>query len=132
MSGDFSVHAAWILAAAYAISLGYEIYRATARAGTSRYDSIGNLVHTLPLYVVAAAVVGALLLELSWAPIVALVFAVVMIVVSVVYYNPVMLPARRPGLVDWFEDLTYTGLLFVAATLLLYDVLGVGATASPL
>ena len=131
MSGDLSVHAAWILAAAYTISLGYEIYRATAKAGTSRYDSVGNLVHTLPLYVVAAAVIGALLGDLSWAPIVALVFAVATIVVSVVYYNPVMLPARRPGVVDWFEDLTYTGLLFVAAALLLYDVLGVSATTSP-
>jgi hypothetical protein len=31
---------------------------------------------------------------------------------------------RQPGVVDWIEDLVFTGLLFVAATLLLYEVLG--------
>ena len=47
-----------------------------------------------------------------------------MILVSVLYYNPRMLPARRPGIIDWVEDLVYTGLLFVAAALLLYAVTG--------
>jgi hypothetical protein len=31
---------------------------------------------------------------------------------------------RRPGIIDWFEDLVFTGLLFVAGALLLYDILG--------
>jgi hypothetical protein len=34
------------------------------------------------------------------------------------------MPEREPGLLDWLEDLVYTGLLFVAGTLLLYEVLG--------
>jgi hypothetical protein len=31
---------------------------------------------------------------------------------------------RKPGIIDWFEDLEYTGLLFVAAAFLLLEVLG--------
>jgi hypothetical protein len=33
-------------------------------------------------------------------------------------------PARQPALLEWVEDLVFTGLLFVAATQLLYEVLG--------
>jgi hypothetical protein len=32
------------------------------------------------------------------------------------------MPARRPGRIDWFEDLVFTGLLFVAAAQLLYEL----------
>jgi hypothetical protein len=32
---------------------------------------------------------------------------------------------RQPGRVDWFEDIVFTGLVFVGAALLLYQVLGV-------
>jgi hypothetical protein len=31
---------------------------------------------------------------------------------------------RRPGVIDWLEDLVFTGLLFVSATLLLYEIVG--------
>lgn len=31
---------------------------------------------------------------------------------------------RKPGIIDWFENLVYTGLLCVAATFLLLEVLG--------
>jgi len=44
--------------------------------------------------------------------------------VSIFYYNPKIMLERQPGLIDWFEDLVYTGLLFVAAALLSYAVLG--------
>jgi hypothetical protein len=47
-----------------------------------------------------------------------------LILVSIFYYNPVMMVERDPGFVDWFEDFVYTGLLFVAAALLLLEVLG--------
>jgi hypothetical protein len=33
-------------------------------------------------------------------------------------------PKRKPGPIDWFEDKVYTGLLFVAVALLLYDLAG--------
>jgi hypothetical protein len=121
---DLLTHAAWVLVATFTLSLGYEIYRATMKAGTSRHDSLRSLVQTLPIYVVAAAVIWALFVGAGWAAAVGLIFSVVAIIVSIFYYNPVIMLERRPGIVDWFEDLVFTGLLFVAATLLLYDVLG--------
>jgi len=36
--------AAWVLAASFVLSLAYELYRATARAGSSRNDSIDAFV----------------------------------------------------------------------------------------
>jgi hypothetical protein len=47
-----------------------------------------------------------------------------MILVSIFYYNPRILLERQPGVIDWFEDLVFTGLLFVAAVLLAYEVAG--------
>ena len=43
---------------------------------------------------------------------------------SIFYYNPKMMVERKPGLIDWFEDLVYTGLLFVVAALLTLEVSG--------
>ncbi|MFI7744761.1 hypothetical protein [Kocuria rhizosphaericola] len=40
------------------------------------------------------------------------------------YYNPKIMVERKPGIIDWFEGLVYTGLLFVAAAFLLPEVLG--------
>lgn len=116
--------AAWVLVVTFAISLGYEIWRATVKAGTSRHDSPRLLAQQLALYVVAAAVIAALFGGFSWASWVGLALCVVMILVSVLYYNPVIMLERKPGIIDWIEDLVFTGLLFVAAALLLYDVLG--------
>lgn len=78
----------------------------------------------LVLYVVAAVVIGALFAQAGWAAWLGLVFCIVMILVSLLYYNPVIMLERQPGIIDWVEDLLFTGLLFVAATLLLYEVLG--------
>lgn len=113
-----------MLVVAFVISLAYEAWRATARAGTSPYDSPKAFVEQLVLYVAAAGVVAALLAELVWAAWAGLVFCVVMILVSVFYYNPVIMPARQPAVVDWVEDLVFTGLLFVGAVLLFYEVAG--------
>lgn len=53
-----------------------------------------------------------------------LIFSILLILVSVFYYNPKIMVERRPGIIDWFEGLVYTGLLFVAAAFLLLEVLG--------
>lgn len=53
-----------------------------------------------------------------------LAFSVAVILISTFYYNPKILLERKPGLVDWVEDLVFTGLHFVAAALLLYEVTG--------
>lgn len=121
-----TTHAAWILIAAFLISMVYEFYRATYRAGTSRHDSMRQFISQLvTLYAAAAAVISLLLLEWRWAAVTGLVFSGTMILVSLFYYNPKVMLDRRPGLVDWLEDLLFTGLLFVAAALLGYDVAGV-------
>jgi phosphatidylserine synthase len=117
-------HAAWVLVITFTISFCYELYRATIMAGTSRHDSLRGLAQTLVLYVVAATVIAALFAGLSWAVWAGLVFSVLMILVSIFYYNPKVLLERKPGIIDWLEDLVYTGLLFVAATLLVYEIVG--------
>ncbi|MEX2501251.1 MAG: hypothetical protein WD336_02650 [Trueperaceae bacterium] len=123
----FAVDAAWTLAVAFALSLAYEAYRATAKAGVSRHDSLAGLAAQSPLYVVAAAVIAALLAGPTWAIWVGLAFCVAMILVSIFYCNPCIMVERAPGPIDWAEDLVFTGLLFVAATMLIYAAIGVGA-----
>lgn len=117
-------HAAWVLVVTFAISLIYELYRATARAGTSRHDSMRTFVQGLVLYVVAAAVIAALFTGFPGAAWLGLALCLVMVLFSIFYYNPKIMVERQPGVIDWIEDLVFTGLLFVAATLLLYEVLG--------
>jgi hypothetical protein len=122
---DLMRHAAWILLITFALSFVYELYRATIKAGVSRHDSLRTfLSQGLPLYGAAAIVMATLFAGFAWAAWVGLVFAVALILVSIFYYNPRIMLERQPGMIDWFEDLVYTGLLFVAAALLLYDVLG--------
>jgi hypothetical protein len=126
--GEASVlqqRAAWVLVAAYALSLVYELWRATAKAGTTRHDSMRTfLTQDLLLYVLASVVITLLLVDVRGAAWIGLAFTVVFILVSILSYNPRIMLEREPGLLDWTEDLVYTGLLFVAGSLLLYEVLG--------
>ena len=115
---------AWVLVVTFALSLIYEVWRATAKAGVSRHDSVGALVRELWLYVLAAIVIVLLFVGVPFAAWVGLIFSVVFIVVSIVYYNPRMMVERKPGIIDWVEDLVYTGLLFVVAAFLTLEVSG--------
>lgn len=125
---DFLNDAAWVLLITFAMSFTYELYRATVKAGTSKHDSLRVfVVEGLPVYVVAAAVVAVLFAGFAWAAYVGLVFAAASIAVSILYYNPRIMLERRPGIVDWFEDLVFTGLLFVVAAQLLYEIFGTGS-----
>ncbi|WP_404433909.1 hypothetical protein LG299_05230 [Microbacterium lacus] len=117
--------AAWVLVVAFVLSLGYELWRATAKAGTSRHDSMrAFLVQDLWLYFVATGVIVLLFVGVPFAAWVGLVFSALVVIVSIFVYNPQIMIERKPGLFDWFEDLVYTGLLFVSATLLLLEVSG--------
>ena len=121
----YATQASWILIATFALSALYELYRSTAKAGTSTYDSMRSfLSQALPFYVVGFAVAVLLRTGWQWVTWTALVLGVVLILVSIFYYGPVMLPQRKPGPIDWLEDRVYTGLLFVAVALLAYDLLG--------
>jgi hypothetical protein len=112
--------------AAFVLSFVYELYRATAKAGTSRHDSMRAFVkNNIALYTIAAIVIALLFARLEWASWVGLVFSGGVIAASILYYNPKILLERAPGIIDWLEDITFTGLLFVAAGLLIYQVLGV-------
>ena len=118
-------HAAWVLAAAHGLSAAYELWRATVKAGISRYDSLASFLRQdVPLYVIAAVVIALLFLGVAGSAWIGLAFATVGILASALYYSPKVLVAREPGPIDWLEVLVFTGLLFVAAALLLYEVRG--------
>jgi hypothetical protein len=53
-----------------------------------------------------------------------LIFSILLVLVSVSYYNPKIMVERKPGIIDWFEGLVRTGQPFVAAAFLLLEVLG--------
>jgi hypothetical protein len=116
--------AAWVLVITFALSFVYEIYRARIKAGTSKHDSMHAFVLQIPLYVAAAVVISLLFAGVGFADEAGLAFSVVAILVSIFYYNPKVMMERQPDIIDWFEDLVFTGLLFVVAALLLYEVLG--------
>jgi hypothetical protein len=121
----YATQVSWVLIAAFALSALYELYRSTAMAGTSRYDSMRSfLTQALPFYAFGFVVAVLVRTGWQWVTWVALVLGVALILVSIFYYGPVMLPQRKPGPIDWLEDRVYTGLLFVAVALLAYDLLG--------
>ncbi len=123
---NLTTQAAWILVAAFLLSFLYEIYRATAKAGTSRHDSMESFAkNNIMFYVVATIVIAILFAGFTWAPWIGLLFSGGVIAASILYYNPKIMLERTPGIVDWFEDIVFTGLLFVAAGLLIYEVLGI-------
>ncbi len=116
-------HAAWVMVVGFALSLVYEFWR--TRIGTSRHDSLRVLVtQGLPFYGSAAVVIWLLFAGAGVAAWVGLIYSIILIGVSIFYYNPHTMLERNPGWVDWFEDLVYTGLLFVTAALLAYEVSG--------
>ena len=78
----------------------------------------------IPFYALAGVVIALLFTGAQWAAWIWLVFSLLMILVSIFYYNPRMMLERKPGIIDWIEDLVYTGLLFVATALLIYAVAG--------
>lgn len=118
-------HAAWVLVAALVLSLLYEIWRATAKRGTSRHDTWAGLLQQLgSLYLLGAVAIVLLFTGVTGAAWIALVLSIIVIGVSIFYYNPIVILERDPGLIDWVEDLLFTGLMFFAAGLLVYQVTG--------
>ena len=111
---------------AFGLSLLYELWRATAKAGTSRHDSMQSFVkNNVPFYAIAWIVIALLFAGFESARWVGLVFSAGAILASISYYNPKIMLQRAPRMIDWFEDLIFTGLLLVAAVFLLYSLLGI-------
>ncbi len=67
---------------------------------------------------VATAVVLAVGFGVTGAEWAGLVLAIAMVLVSVFYYNPTIMTVRQPGMVDWAEDVAFTGLFFASSVLL--------------
>ncbi len=121
-----ALHAAWVLLVAFAMSFAYETWRVLARGGVSVHDTPAEWRKGLAIYAIAAAVIVALFAGLSGSAWAALALSLGFILVSAFYYNPVVMRDRAPGWVDWVEDILFTGLLFVAAWMLVLHLLGFG------
>ena len=121
----YSSQVSWILIVAFTLSLLCELYRSTAKNGTSRYDSRRSfLTQQLPFYAFVFALAVLVRTGWPWVAWTTLAVGVGLIIGSIFYYSPIMLPQRKPGPIDLFEDKLYTGLLFVAVALVAYDLLG--------
>lgn len=120
--------AGWLLIAAAVLSAVYELWRAIARTGVMKYDSIRAWLLSMTVVVVEVVVAVLLLAGWEWAPHAGLVLATGLFLASVFYYGPKVLFERRPGLVDHFEDRVFTALVAIVAVLLGYQLLGVTLT----
>lgn len=116
----FITHAAWTLLVAFVFSFFYEFYRARVKAGVSRFDSMREFVKGIPVYLITGIVIALLFTQQIWAGWIGLIITILWICVSIFYYNPNVMIERQPRIIDWIEDLVFTGLLFVAATQLIY------------
>jgi hypothetical protein len=119
---NLKTHAAWTLVITFSLSFKYELWRAIVKTGTSQFDNMQAFWELTPLYILGAIIIFILFKGYRWASWVGIVFSVLLILVSIFYYNPEMMLVRKPELIDWFEDFAYTGLLFVVATMLFYDL----------
>jgi hypothetical protein len=119
-----AIHAAWVLGAAFVLSIAYEAYRTAFKSHVSVHDSRAAFARGLVVYVIAALTIAALATGFPGAVWIGLAVSLIGIGVSTFYYNPVIMRDRQPGVIDWIEDILFTGLLFVAATLLIYDLAG--------
>lgn len=122
---SLSGQAGWLLLAATVISVAYELWRATARAGLSAHDSKAKWVQGLPIYVVATVVSALLIIGWEWAPLAGMVVAGGSFLTSVFWYGPTVLCRRDPELIDWIEDRVFTALVGIVFILTLYELLGV-------
>lgn len=127
----YTTQASWVRLTAFTVSALYELFRSTAKAGTSRYDSTRRLLtQGTPFYAIGFGLAVLVRTGWPWATWTGLLVTMALIGVSIFYYSPIVLPQRQPGPIDWLEDKLYTGLLFVAVALLVYDLLGRTLTPS--
>jgi hypothetical protein len=97
------------------LSFGYELYRATMQTGVSPHDSLASLGMLVPLYLLGLGLAYAVRRGHRWGLWGVLAYAALALVTSLTYYNPVVLPARQPGVIDWVENIAYTAMVAVVA-----------------
>ncbi len=116
---------AWLLGAAFGLSLLYELYRALVKTGIAEWDSMRYLLRRQPPFYAVGFVTTALVaVGFSWAVWLALIVSILVIVAGTLYYCPKILMARSPGPIDWIESNVFVGLLFAVAVLSINHLLG--------
>lgn len=93
------------------LSLGYELYRATVMAGVSVHDSMGETLALLPVYAMGVVIAARAQAGKRWAARALLGFTGITLAISLLHYNRVVMPARQPGPIDWFEDIAFTAMV---------------------
>ena len=125
MEVTIASQAGWLLLGAALLSAAYELWRAVARTGIMKYDSIQAWLLSMTVVVVEVVVAALLLAGWQWAPHVGFLLAVGLLAISIFYYGPKVLFERKPGLIDHFEDRVFTVLVAAVALFLGYQLLGV-------
>lgn len=116
---------AWLLGTAFALSLLYELYRATVKTGIAEWDSMRSFLRQQPpIYAIGFATTALVAAGFSWAVWLALILSILIIVAGTLYYGPRILMARRPGSIDWAENNVFVGLLFAVVVLSINHLLG--------
>lgn len=113
----YHIQVFWILLTAFILSLGYEVYRATVKAEVSSFDVFTPT--TAIFYLICFGMTMLVRINKLWFWWLILLFTLGLIAIGIFYYDPVILPARHPEFIDWFESVTYLGLLFIATYLCL-------------
>ena len=91
-----------MLITAFAVSALYELFRSTAKADTSRYDSTRWVLNQgTPFYAIGFGLAVLVRTGWPWVTWTGLLVAVALIGVSILYYSPIVLPQRQPGPLDW-------------------------------
>jgi hypothetical protein len=111
-----------VLLATFTLSLCYEVYRDTVMAGVTSFDAFNPMLAVF--YVACFGMTFLARVQRRWISWLMLLFTLGLIAVGIFYYDPVILPARHPGYIDWFESVAYLGLLFIAAFLCLQELWG--------
>src|SRR5690242_13684466 len=85
----------WLIALTV-LSLGYELYRATVMAGASPHDSLGEVALLVPPYALGIWLGWRARRGDRWALWAVLAYCVIILAISLLYYNPVVMAARQP------------------------------------
>jgi hypothetical protein len=110
-----------VLAAAFAISALYQLYRA-ALMEVPEYDAFTPATGAAFLGFIGISTL--VLTDRRWARWVVSALVLALLALGVLWYYPVVATAREMGFVDWLEGSLYMGLLFVAGFVCTLKILG--------
>jgi len=121
-----------VLAAAFAISALYQLYRASLME-VPEYDAF--TAATGAAYLAFVGISALVLTDRRWAWWAVSVLVLALLALGVFWYYPVVATARIESgamcLVGWLEGSVYMGLLFVAGSIFVLNLLGAGRAWSP-